>query len=174
MKINATLLPKHKLTVARVLRVVCLLVVILGTYKGCTFTVPLQYGDPRGAVGSMMGDDAMANYDIALAYYNAQRYDDASDHIKAAFNALINERGEMAPEDKLRGAQIQFLAGLIYERAKQPRQAVDAYKDALRLDPTHKYAKYNLERLLQPNGGGAGGPGQQPAGGSGKDNKRGI
>lgn len=170
MKQENTDLLRHKLTVARLLRVLCLMVLILGTYKACTFTAPLQYGDPRGAVGSLMGDDAMANYDVALKMYRDKRYRHAAEFAKSAQNALINEQGEMAEADKLRGAQILFLSGLIYEEQEEYSQAVDAYKEALRLDPTHKFAKYNLERLLQPGKS----PGKAPGDGNGKDNKKGI
>ncbi len=169
-----TLLPKHKLNLARVLRVLCLVIFCLGLYKSVSFVAPLQFGDPRGAIGSRMGDDAMANYDVALAMYKAKRYERANDYAKAAYNALQNERGELSRDDELRASQIQFLTGLICEGAEQYREAVDAYKQALRLDPTNKYAKYNLERLLQPSGGAGGGPGKVPAGGSGSDNKKGI
>lgn len=169
-----TFLPRHKLNVARVLRLLCLVVFCLGLYKGVSFVAPLQFGDPRGAIGSRMGDDAMANYDVALWLYRAERYLLANDYAKAAYNALQNERGELSGDDQLRASQIQFLTGLIAEGAGQFREAVDAYKQALRLDPTNKYAKYNLERLLQPSGGAGGGPGKVPAGGSGRDVKKGI
>ena len=60
-------------------------------------------------------------------------------------------------------------------KQKKVKEAVQAYEQALRHNPNHMYAKYNLELLQQTSPGGGGGGDNGKPGGAGKGGgKKGI
>jgi tetratricopeptide (TPR) repeat protein len=174
----------------------CLLFVgvfALGIKHVVEYTLPFYFGDPLVASQADSGEKAVALYDAALAHYRAKDYDGAIQLSTQAYSALTAEKGAIAetPRAQMQAAEIQFLLGLSYDRNKKQQQAIDAYEQALRHNPSHLDAKYNLERLLKPSGGGGGGgaggdgqgqgqgqngnqPGQQPGGGASHQGKKGI
>ncbi len=151
----------------------------LGLLRLINYTLPLYIGAPVSAAQSGYGDPVAAYYDAALASYKAEDFDGAVKMASQAYSKLTEQKGSIAQSEHVQkeAADIQFLLGLCREKAKQPDQAIDAYEQALRHNPNHLAAKYNLERLLKPQGGGgAGGPGDgkgagqpQPGDQPGKD-----
>jgi tetratricopeptide (TPR) repeat protein len=166
----------------------------LGVLRLINYTLPLYIGDPTSAAQSGYGDPVVAYYNAALASYKAEDYDGAVKVASQAYSKLTEEKGAIAQTDRVQkeAGDIQFLLGLIREKNKQQSQAIEAYKQALRHNPNHLAAKYNLERLLKPQGGGGAGgtgdgkggqqpgqqpgdkPGQQPGGGASHQPKKGI
>jgi tetratricopeptide (TPR) repeat protein len=168
-------------------------VFVLGVLRLINYTLPLYIGDPASAAQSTYGDPVVAYYNAALASYKAEDYDGAVKMASQAYSKLTEEKGAIAQTDRVQkeAGDIQFLLGLIREKNKQQSQAIEAYKQALRHNPNHLAAKYNLERLLKPQGGGGAGgpgdgkggqqpgqpgdkPGQQPGGGASHQPKKGI
>lgn len=171
----------------------------LGVVRLVNYTLPFYIGDPVSAAQSGYGDPVVAYYNAALASYKAQDYDGAIKMASQAYSTLTAEKGSISQSQRVQkeAGDIQFLLGLCRERNKQPDQAIDAYEQALRHNPNHLPAKYNLERLLKPQGGGGAGgpgsgqgqggqqpgqqpgdgkgqPGQQPGGGASHQPKKGI
>jgi len=167
----------------------------LGVVRLVNYTLPLFIGSPAAAAQSKYGDPVVAYYNAALASYKAEDYDGAVKMASQAYSKLTETKGSIAQSERVQteAGDIQFLLGLCREKTKQPDQAIDAYEQALRHNPNHLAAKYNLERLLKPQGGGGAGgpgpggagqqpgqapggqqPGQQPAGGSSHQPKKGI
>jgi tetratricopeptide (TPR) repeat protein len=167
----------------------------LGVVRLVNYTLPLYIGDPVSAAQSAYGDPVVAYYNASLASYKAGDFDAAVTAASQAYSKLTAEKGSIAQTDRVQkqAGDIQFLLGLCREKTKQPTLAIDAYEQALRHNPNHLAAKYNLERLLKPQGGGGAGgpgdgkggqqpgqrpggekPGQQPGGGASHQPKKGI
>ena len=162
----------------------------VGVVRLVSYTLPLYLGHPDTAAQSDYGDKVVAYYDAALQQYKAHQYDVAAQLAAKAYSTLTAQTGSIPTTARAQSeaADIQFLLGISREKNKQQSQAVDAYKQALRHNPDHLAAKYNLERLTKPSSGGGGGgagkgdgagqggnqPGQQPGGGASHQGKKGI
>lgn len=149
------------------------LLAIVGAYRWFSYSQPMLAGNYPAASESLSADRAVALYDAAVVYYQNEKFDVALKILDAAYTEVSGPGGEIPADRKKLAAEIKFLAGNALVKTKQLSKAVEAYKEALRLDPTNLYAKYNLELLQQMNGGK--GPGDEPGGsGPGKGGKKGI
>lgn len=166
-----------QLSVAMV--IVSAVVAIYGTYRTLAYTVPMYTGNYLSAAESGAGDESFALYNLGLQAFEAKEYDAAKEIFTKGYSKLTEtEAGTINSDSKKKlGAELQFMLGNTALRQKQVKVAIEAYKAALRLNPNHLAAKYNLE-LLQSNSGGAGGAGgdsqKDPSGGSNRDPKKGI
>lgn len=114
-----------------------------------------------------------ANYNLAGALYKQGRYDDAA----AGYNRLTQDGS-----DRLRQAYTFYNMGNALLEQRKLDEAIEAYKNSLRINPTDKEAKFNLayakklkeedekdddndDNDNQDNSGGGGG-----GGGGGQDN----
>lgn len=148
---------------------------LFGLYRLAYYTVPMLSGDYVTASGAGVGDKAIALYNAGLDAYQQHNYDAAKKLLTEGYSACTNSRGEMDNSRTELAAKLQFELGLTYEQLEKPKSAIEAYKQALLLDPTNLAAKYNLERL-QSQEGGSGGPGDPNSPGGGKPGgpKKGI
>ena len=169
-------LRERQLLLWQLLRIFCGVVLLYTAYTAVFFTAPVLNHQPHSAAGSWVGDTAAAHYDAGLILYAGEHYPEAIEELTAAYNALLSESGEISPQRAALAAQIKFLTGNALVKGKKPKTAVEAYKEALKLDPTHIYAKYNLEMLQSMNGGKgpAGDPNDPGGSGSGKPDRKGI
>ncbi|CAN5616990.1 hypothetical protein BH11CYA1_BH11CYA1_44120 [soil metagenome] len=173
------LVARHRLLFSVMATIVCLVVLVLGLRLAVIYTVPMFYGDYVSAAQSEVASPANAWYDAGLAAYKQKDYDQAKEYLSKSYSALSAEDGQIKPSDNHIAGEIQFLLALTHERTKQNFMAIEAYKQALRHNPDHMVAKYNLERLLSDRGGSGGagegeGDTSAPGGKAGKDGKKGI
>jgi tetratricopeptide (TPR) repeat protein len=155
-------------------------VFVLGLMRLCAYTVQLYNKQFVTATQTDLGDPVIAYYDAALESYRAGDFGWAARMASQAYFKLAQEGEISTRSDRVQeeAGDIQFLLGLCHEKAKQKTQAIDAYKQALRHNPNHLEAKFNLERLLNPQGGNGapGGKPEQPGSGdgAGHEGKKGI
>lgn len=179
-----SLLYDGRIGLAKCVRVAAILTVLLGIYTLWTYSLPMLAGSYEYAADSSspVADRAVALYDAGLQRYQNKDYKGAVKVLTEAYNSTLGPQGVVEGDKRKLAANIKFLTGNALVKDKQLGQAVEAYKDALRLDPDNLYAKYNLEMLQQMNGGkgpGEGdgdGNGNQPPGNGapGKGIKKGI
>ena len=170
---------KRRLMFSIIATIVCLVVLTLGLRRTIVYTVPMFQGDYVSAAKSEVASPARAWYDAALTAYKQEDYDQTKEYLSKAYSALSSEDGQIKSSDNHIAGEIQFLLALTHERTKQNFMAIEAYKQALRHNPDHMVAKYNLERLLSDRGGSGGagegeGDTSSPGGKAGKDGKKGI
>ncbi len=170
---------RHRIKLSVLAAIVCVIVLALGARRAGQFTVPMYQGEYAYAAESEVAPPVRAFYDAGLQAYLAEDYTPAKEHLSKAYSALSSKSGQIDPSEDLIASDIQFLLALTHERTKQKFMAIEAYKQALRHNPDHMAAKYNLERLLLERGGSSGagaGPGDTsaPGGKAGKDGKKGI
>jgi len=159
--------------------VASLLVLALGVRRAVEFTLPMYQGDYVQAAQSEVAPPVRAFYDAGLQAYEQKDYTSAKDNLSQAYSALSSKTGQIDSREDLIAGDIQFLLGLTHERTKQKFMAIEAYKQALRHNPNHMEAKYDLEHLLSDRGGSGGagagaGDTSAPGGKPGKDGKKGI
>jgi Ca-activated chloride channel family protein len=100
------------------------------------------------------GDNPVAVYNLANALIRQNRYDEAL----AALAPLTSQT--KFPNIRQRA---YYNTGVIYSRQKAIEQSIDAYKNALRLDPKDQFARENLQKaLLELKQGGGGGGSDKP------------
>lgn len=164
-------------TVVRVVVLVLALSVFgFGVYQSLTYSWPMYKGDYKAAYSSSAADKAIVLYDAGLAAYQNGDLENAHNLLTKAYSALNDSKGTIPESRKYLGSQVQFLLGNTKAKMKKVPEATEAYQQALRLDPTNLYAKYNLE-LLQSQPGGAGGSQGDPKGPGGQGSgggKKGI
>lgn len=168
-----SLLYDSRIGLAKCVRVAGIFAFLFGLYMLFSYSVPMLKGNYGSASNSYAADRCVSLYDTGLQFYQAEEYKPATLALTDAYNACLGPQGLVSDEHRKLAANIKFLTGnaLVYQ--KQLKQAVEAYKEALRLDPDNLEAKYNLELLQQMNGGK--GPSDDPSGGdAGKGIKRGI
>ncbi|WP_282161900.1 tetratricopeptide repeat protein [Ulvibacterium marinum] len=90
--------------------------------------------DYRKAI-SKSDKNAAAPYNLGNAYYNKETYSEAFGRFKQA--------GEVA-EDKPDKHRAYHNMGNVFMKRKEYQKAVEAYKEALRNDPTDEETRYNL------------------------------
>lgn len=151
----------------------CVVIFLVGLYMLFSNSIPMMSHDYESAASSAASDQSVVLYDVGLQRYQAQKYEGALKALNDAYNACLGKNGVVNDDKRKLAGNIKFLTGNALVRSKQLQQAVEAYKDALRLDPDNLYAKYNLEMLQSMNGGQ--GPGSGPGGeqkpGDGKPGK---
>lgn len=158
---------------AKCVRVGSILVFLFGILMLFAYSVPMLNGNYESASRSIVGDKAIALFDRGLQRYKQEDYKGAVGTLNDAYNACLGKQGVVSEDKRKLAAQAKFLAGNALVKDKQLRQAVEAYKESLRLDPDNLEAKYNLEMLQQMNGGK--GPAEDSGKGeNGKGTKRGI
>lgn len=104
--------------------------------KGAYDTAIIQYKkvtekDPKNAV---------ANYNMGNALYKNQQAEDAV----AAYNQSI--ANAKTPQDK---SQAFYNKGVVLQNNKKLPECIDAYKNALKLNPGDEEARLNLQKALQ-------------------------
>lgn len=164
-----------------------LLIALVGVYFAgrsiYSYSLPMQQGDYLTAAQNSEGSErALALYDAGLVLYRAKDFENSRVALTEAYSSLSAKHGQIGKSDLPLAGKIQFLLGLVSERTDQGQLAIDAYKDALRHDPTNLPAKYNLERLLTKQAqegsgqgeGKDGKPGTNPSSGAGKSGNKGI
>ncbi|MFT3902097.1 MAG: tetratricopeptide repeat protein [Niabella sp.] len=62
--------------------------------------------------------------------------------------AVYEEAASTARFDRLLRAGAYYNAGVVYSRQQKIAESIDAYKNALRLDPNDKQARENLQKAL--------------------------
>ncbi|MEY4603281.1 MAG: hypothetical protein RIT43_573 [Bacteroidota bacterium] len=77
--------------------------------------------------------------EIAQNYYRKKKYDAASTY----FNKRLSK---CSPQDQVRKL---YNLGNSYEKQQKYTKAIDAYKKALKIDPFHERARYNLSQVLR-------------------------
>lgn len=85
-----------------------------------------------------------ANYDLANTLYRREKFDDAEKQYLHTLN--------FAGDDKMRIAKIYHNLGNTYLRVAKPKEALEAYKQALRNNPKDDETRYNYavaKRMLQ-------------------------
>jgi tetratricopeptide (TPR) repeat protein len=91
----------------------------------------------RSAVNAR--DDALAQYNFGAALYKIKQYEQAANAFRRALDA----------KDAQLRAQAYYNLGNTHIQLNDLEGAVGAYKSALRLNPNHQNAKYNLELALE-------------------------
>lgn len=171
-------LTRHRIKLSVLAAIACVIVLALGVRQAVQFTVPMYQGEFAYAAESEVASPERAYYNAGLTAYQAEEYTPAKEYLAKAYSALSSESGQIDRSEDLLAGDIQFLLALTHERSKQKFMAIEAYKQALRHNPDHMAAKYNLERLLLERGGSGGGKGpgdsSAPGGQPGKDGKKGI
>lgn len=170
-----SLLHEQRFNFANTVRILCVIGLAVGLYLCVFYSVPMQQQKYADAADAFMSDQGVVLYDLALQRYQEEEFADTIEVAEKAYNACISKEGIVDPDRVLLAANIKFLAGNAMVKAKQLKNAVDAYKQSLRLNPNNFEAKYNLEWLQQMNGGaGPGGGAEDPANGKGGGNKKSI
>jgi tetratricopeptide (TPR) repeat protein len=146
----------------RWIEILCVLVFFAGVYFLFSNSISMLRHDFEDAANSPVTERSVTWYDVGLQRYEAQDYDNAVKALQLAYNDCLGKNGVVNDDKRKLASNIKFLTGNALVRGKQLQQAVEAYKDALRLDPDNLYAKYNLEMLQSMNGGQ--GPGSGPGG----------
>lgn len=161
--------------------ITCLAGMGYGVFRLFAYSLPMQMESFYEASQSDAGDKGVALYDAALQEFKAERYDSAQQLLVMAYSALTEQKESQSNSDEKMAARVQFLLGVVNEKTKKTQPAIEAYKMALRHNPDHMEAKYNLERLMVSGGGkGQGsGPGKDdgngpPSSGQGSQGKKGI
>jgi len=88
----------------------------------------------------MAPDDAVANYNLGNTLYRKDNTDQA---IQSYDNSIQN-----ASDRKIR-EKAYYNKGVAYQKAKKLPECIDAYENALMLDPADEDARQNLERALK-------------------------
>jgi tetratricopeptide (TPR) repeat protein len=145
---------------------------LFGGYQLLTYSLPMATGDYRTAHDSLVGDKANVLYDAALQAYEQGDYQTAQKLLTRAYSLCTDSSGHLPESRAALAAEIQFLIGNTLVKTEKVKSAVQAYEQALRHNPNHLYAKYNLELLQQSSSGG--GNGQQPGNGGSGGGKKGI
>jgi len=165
----------RRLQCAQTLRLAFVGLLLWSVFMFFSNTLWVMMGDYKSASEASVGDTTIPHYNYGVQLYDAEVYPASVEVLTKAYNALLEGDGGVADNHRQLAAQIKFLTGNALVKAGKPKGAVEAYKEALRLDPTHMYAKYNLELLQQMNGGKGPGEPNQPGGeGSGKPPRKGI
>lgn len=160
----------------------CALGIVVGVYRIFFYDMFLHSGDYYSASESWVADSESNLYDAALVAYKQKDYTRAIAYLNLAGESIHDSSGNLLERKRSFAADIQFLMGNVLVEQKQLEQAKDAYRAALRLNPTHRHAKYNLELLLKPQlggngkgqgGGGDGGEGDGDGGGNPMDPQQG-
>ena len=130
-------------------------------------------------------DSAVINEDVNR---NAARFDQMDAHYRLrnydTINYIIDTLLQTTPDKKL-ASQIYYNKGNTCLQKKEYQNAIEAYKDALRRNPSDFNAKYNLvyaQKMMDQHGAGGGGQGQgqnqnqqqnqQNGGGGGQDQQQ--
>jgi tetratricopeptide (TPR) repeat protein len=175
MNTIATYVHGARFVIAKGIRILALIGLLFGIYALWSHSVPMLNGKYRDAAESYVGDHAVALYDAGLQQYQAEEFEGAIKTLTDAYNKCLGPQGVVDDEKRKLAAEIKFLTGNALVKSKKLSKAVEAYKETLRLEPNHLYAKYNLELLQQMNGGKGPGEGDEPGGTKpGKGGKRGI
>lgn len=93
----------------------------------------------------------VAQYNLADALVQQKRYKEALEIL----NSLIN-----ATKEPVTKQAAHYNAGVVYSKLQDNAAAIEAYKNALRMNPSDKEARENLQKALQEQkkksgGGGA-------------------
>ncbi|MBY0359503.1 MAG: tetratricopeptide repeat protein [Candidatus Obscuribacterales bacterium] len=164
---------EKRLVLLQLLMSLCLLGVSLDLYYVASYCWPVTEGDYEFASGSYLADSGNALYDGALVAYSKENYPEAVRLLNLAGEHLHDSAGNPLESKRALASNIQFLLGNVLVKQKQTGQAIEAYRAALRLNPDHRYAKYNLELLARPQLGGDGAAGSGGSGGEGGQSKEG-
>lgn len=129
-----------------------------GFYGLFTYALPLSKNDFRQAMSSVVADETEVLINGAAQEYEQGNYEDATKALELALDKMVTKSGQHKLQDRWKLERVYFLLGKSYHRQKQFDKAAENYKETLRLNPNHLFAKYNLEMLEPPpSSGGNGG-----------------
>lgn len=180
MKTIRSFSTRMKVWLTLLFTMICLAGLGYGVYRLFAYSLPMQMGSYYEASQSEAGDKGVALYDAALQEFNAEHFDTAQQLLVMSYSALTEQKESQSAIDEKMAARVQFLLGVVNEKTNKTQPAIEAYKMALRHNPDHMEAKYNLERLMATGGKGQGnGPGDgdgngPPSSGQGSQGKKGI
>ena len=109
-----------------------------------------------------------ALYDLGNALASAERYDKAEETLRAAAADTLRSGDERA--------EAYFNLGNVQLSQQKLQEALESYKNSLRMNPSDEEAKYNyvyVKRLLQNQDGGGGGDQNQDQNQNGDDQQQG-
>lgn len=158
---------ERRIILLQVLMSLFLVGLAIDCYYVVSYCLPVHESDYEFAAGSFMADSGATLYDAALVAYDNENYAECVRLLNAAGEYLHDSAGNPLERKRMLAADIQFLLGNVLAKNKQIGQAKEAYQAALRLNPDHRYAKYNLELLARPQLGGDGGGGAGSGDGEG-------
>lgn len=84
-------------------------------------------------------DNITAHHNLANALYRQKKFDEAREELK---NISTNSKG------KLTRSAAHYNSGVINTKEKDLEGSIEAYKNALRLNPDDKQARENLQKAL--------------------------
>lgn len=84
-------------------------------------------------------NDPVAQFNLANALIQQKKYKEAQD--------ILNGLSQTAKDKNIRQAAF-YNVGVTYSKQKDLESSIEAYKSALRLDPTDKNARDNLQKAL--------------------------
>lgn len=163
---------RHRVGLALTTVFLALVLFGYGAWRLLSYSLPMYQEDFPAAAEYKNGNVALALYDAGLQAFKDGDFDGAQELLTKAYSAMTEEKQSLTQAalgvDHKLAAQVQFLLAVTLERKKQKFMAIEAYQQALRHDPSHMEAKYNLERLLMARGGQGAGEGDGKGDGQGK------
>lgn len=130
---------------------VALITMVYGAYHVLAYSWLMHEENWNRAAEShvLKCEKASALYNQALSIESLHPL--AQAYFNLALAQLVDKHGIIQPENKPFAAEITFQIGNCLFFQRKIEDAKEAYRNALRLDPTHLDAKFNLERLTDRN-----------------------
>lgn len=124
-------------------------------YRFSSYDAPIHRQNYVAASESAVADKPLVLFDEAMKQVANRDGEAASNALQQAYEACLNEEGDVRGEHAAIAAEIKFRHGIVLIAMQDGGGAVEAFQESLRLDPHNLEAKYNLELLLlQPSGAG--------------------
>ena len=129
-----------------------------GYYGLRTYALPLSQDNFVQARTSLVADDTEILINGAAKAYDEKRYEESIKVLELALEKLLDKSGRYRASNTYKLERTYFLLAKTYQVLEKDDKAIQNYEDTLRLNPTHRPAKYNLEMLQQKKkSGGEGG-----------------
>lgn len=148
--------------------VAALAVICLACERFFSYSLPMLQGDYASAAEAGEGGArALALHNQALSHYREHDYGTAKTLFEKSLAACYVDGKLPSTQTKL-AAECQFFIGNCNFNTKETEAAAVAYEKCLELNPSHLYAKYNLEKLQEAqksSGGGQNNDGKGPSSG---------